>query len=143
VFENIVILNHMRENIRLPVYCGASMEIFRRAEILRNNMTDAEKLLCNRLNYKQVIGFRFRRQSPVNQFIVDFYCHKAKLVIELDGEVHSLPEVAERDNGREYMIKNFGIEVMRFNNNQILTDIESIVFEIKQRLTTVTNSKPL
>lgn len=85
----------MKENIHLPLFYGASPEIFRRAEILRNNMTGAEQMLWDKINYKQLKGYRFRRQHPINRFIADFYCHKAKLVIELDGNIHDKKEVAE------------------------------------------------
>jgi cyclase len=119
------------------------MEIFRRAEILRNNMTEAENILWKRLNYKQLKGLKFRRQHPINQFIVDFYCHKAKLIIELDGGIHLNKEVLERDHGREYILKNYGLEIIRFNNKEVLTNIESVIEKIKSKLTELSNSKPL
>jgi very-short-patch-repair endonuclease len=123
------------------MYYGASMEIFRRAEILRNHTTEAERMLWGRLNSKQVKGFKFRRQHTVNQFIVDFYCHKAKLVIELDGEIHNEKEIAERDKGRGYMLKNYGMEILRFNNDAIRNNIENVISKIKEKLIELTAPK--
>lgn len=124
----------MKENIKLPLFYGTSMEIFRRAEILRNNMTEAEILLWNKLNNKQLMGYRFRRQHPINKFIVDFYCHKVKLAIELDGGIHRKEDVAERDEGREDIIRNFGVEIIRFENNEVIIDIENVIIRIKDKL---------
>ncbi|HSY76525.1 MAG TPA: endonuclease domain-containing protein, partial [Bacteroidia bacterium] len=109
----------MKENIKLPLYYGASMEIFRRAEILRKNMTESERLLWGRLNNNQIDGLKFHRQHPINQFIVDFYCHKVKLVIELDGGIHLKREVVERDYGREEILRNYGLEILRFDNDEV------------------------
>jgi very-short-patch-repair endonuclease len=124
----------MKENIHLPLFYGATIEIFMRAEILRKNMTEPEILLWERLNNNQLSGYKFRRQHPINQFIVDFYCHKLKLVIEIDGEIHNKDDVAERDRGREYMLQNFGLEIIRFTNEDVLSDIESVVQQIKQKI---------
>ncbi len=133
----------MKENINLPLYYGASIEIFRRAEVLRNHLTETKKLLWARLNNKQISGFKFRRQHPINQFIVDFYCHKAKLVIEIDGKIHEQKEVAEHDEGREYMLKGFGLEVLRFTNQEIETNLENVISQIQIKVRTCLSSKPL
>ena len=133
----------MKENIKLPLYYGASMEIFRRAEILRKNMTESERLLWGRLNNNQIDGLKFHRQHPINQFIVDFYCHKVKLVIELDGGIHLKREVVERDYGREEILRNYGLEILRFDNDEVLTNIVSVILRIKQILNKLSSSKPL
>jgi very-short-patch-repair endonuclease len=124
----------MRENIKLPLYYGASIEIFMRAETLRSNMTESEKLLWNRLNNKQINGLKFRRQHPINQFIVDFYCHQAKLVIELDGGIHNKRQVAEHDTGREAMLTNYGLKILRFKNEEVLFNIENVISKIKHNI---------
>jgi len=133
----------MKENINLPLYYGASVEIFRRAEVLRHHLTETEKLLWSKSNNKQIQGFRFGKQHPINKFIVDFYCHKAKLVIELDGEVHEQKEVAEHDKGREYILKNFGLEILRFTNKEVLNDTENVISKIQFKLNSCISSKPL
>jgi len=114
------------------MFYGASPKIFEQAKILRNNMTKAEKLLWERLNRKQLRGFKFRRQHPIADFITDFYCHAKKLVIELDGEIHNTSEQKEYDQERTNQLEEFGIKVIRFSNEEILNDIDK-VFEIIKR----------
>ncbi len=71
-----------------PFYFGATPELLRRAAELRKNMTKAETVLWGYLRKRQLTGYRFRRQHPINIVIVDFFCYEAMLVIEVDGEVH-------------------------------------------------------
>lgn len=71
------------------MFYSAPPYAFERARELRMNMTQAEEILWEHLKKKQLNGYKFRRQHPVFKFIVDFYCHKAKLVVELDGEYHN------------------------------------------------------
>ncbi len=87
------------------MHYGAFGETFRLAKMLRRNMTETEALLWNELKSNKLDGYKFRRQHPIGRFIVDFYCHKAMLVIELDGEIHQEPDVAENDINRENEIK--------------------------------------
>jgi cyclase len=74
--------------------------VFELAKELRRNMTDAEKLLWNHLK-PGISGLKFRRQHPVRFYIADFYCHKIKLVIEVDGEIHNKKEIKEKDIQRK------------------------------------------
>jgi very-short-patch-repair endonuclease len=71
------------------MYFRASPETMNNARMLRENMTQTEKLLWERLKGKQILGLRFRRQHPIFIFIADFYCHEARLVVEIDGEIHN------------------------------------------------------
>ena len=80
-----------------PIYFGAGPERVRIAGDLRKSMTPAEKVLWKRLRNRQLKGFRFRRQHPMKDFIVDFFCYDAMLVIEVDGEVHNETHQQERD----------------------------------------------
>ena len=116
------------------MFYGASASIFRNAEQLRNNMTPAEKKLWTALSNKKLNGFRFKNQHPINKFIVDFYCHKAKLVIEIDGEVHNGIEQADYDIGRTYEIESFGLMIIRFTNDQVEKHCEEVIEEIKRIL---------
>ena len=125
----------MAENYKLPLYYGASIEIFNRATLLRKNMTIAEKMLWGKLNNKQLMGLKFRRQHPINQFIVDFYCHSLKLVVEIDGDIHMKEEVFERDKGREHVLRNFGLNIVRFANSEVITDVESVILKLKEKVT--------
>ena len=116
------------------MFYGASKKIFLRAVELRNNMTKAEEVLWKELKKKEIFKARWKRQHPIDIFIVDFYCHKYKLVIEVDGDIHLNEEIKERDDGREHDIEKLGIKILRFTNDEILGNIESvkdkILFEI-------------
>ncbi|MBI4947391.1 MAG: endonuclease domain-containing protein [Bacteroidetes bacterium] len=116
------------------MFYSAKPAIFRNAESLRNNMTKAELLLWERLKQNKLNGYRFKAQHPVSQFIVDFYCHKAKLVIELDGPIHELPEKKEYDAGRSYELKQLGITEVRFINEHVFNDIENVLSKIAKYL---------
>jgi very-short-patch-repair endonuclease len=70
------------------MYYNAKSDTISLAKLLRNSMTESEKLLWERLKGKQIMNSRFRRQHPINIFIADFYCHEIKLVIEVDGSIH-------------------------------------------------------
>ncbi len=92
------------------MFYGASPAIFEYAKLLRQNLTPAESILWNRLNKNQLNGFKFRRQHPVKNFIADFYCHAAKLVIEIDGKIHTTEFAKEYDEGRTEELKDFDIK---------------------------------
>jgi len=108
------------------MFYGAKKNIFLRAIDLRNNMTKAEKILWEELKKKEIFKARWKRQHPIDIFIVDFYCHKFKLAIEVDGEIHLNEEIQEHDDGREYEIEKYGIKILRFTNKEIFEDIESV-----------------
>ena len=118
------------KQIEFPFYFNASPEMLRRAEVLRNQMTDAEKTLWERLRKNRIKGFKFRAQHPIWKFIVDFYCHEAQLVIEIDGEVHKNEIVAERDEGREVEIKRLGLTILRFTNKEVINNIDKVCLTI-------------
>ena len=97
---------------------------------LRNNMTDAEQLLWRKLRRKQILGLQFYRQKPILNFIVDFYCPAANLVIECDGGQHYTAEGLEADRARDQALAQLGLNVLRFDNRQILTEIDGVVEKI-------------
>ena len=99
--------------------------------MLRENMTFAEKKLWTRLNNHQ-LGVRFKPQHPIDIFIADFYCHKHKLVIEIDGKYHD--DNKDYDIGRTVELERFDLKVIRFSNEQVINDIDSVVEEIKKSL---------
>ena len=94
---------------------------------LRNNMTDAEKLLWSRLRNKQILGLQFYRQKPILNYIVDFYCPTANLVIECDGSQHFTIEGLEADRIRDEALAQLGLKVLRFDNGQVMGWIEEVV----------------
>ncbi|SFE12198.1 Very-short-patch-repair endonuclease [Nitrosomonas sp. Nm166] len=90
-------------------------------------MTDAENALWNRLRRKQIQGVQFYRQKPLLAFIVDFYCPVAKLVIELDGSQHFEAKHRARDQARAEALANLGLKILRFDNRQVLLEIEAVL----------------
>ena len=111
----------------------ASLEIQNRARELRCEMTPAEKKLCAHLRFAQLDRARFRRQHAVGRFIVDFFCAQAKLVIEVDGDSHVTQ--AEYDAARtQWLNEQRNYRVLRFNNDQVLHNIEAVLERILETL---------
>ena len=125
-------INSTLKSIERPFYYGASPEILSRAKQLRDNQTGVEKVLWKKLEKNKFENLRFRRQHPIGKFIVDFYCHELLLVIELDGDVHNKPEVAERDAGRQIELEKLGLKVLRFTNLEIIHNMPEILRQIKE-----------
>ena len=116
------------------MYYGADSETLRAAHILRRSMTKAEAVLWKKLRDRNVFSIKFRRQHPVYNFIVDFYSHEYKLVIEVDGDIHN-DEISSRyDLGRTEVLNNFGLKVIRFTNNQILCSLDSVIEKIQREI---------
>ena len=101
---------------------------------LRNNMTDAERRLWSTIRMKQINGYQFYRQGIIGNYIVDFFCPKAKLVIEVDGGQHYFDEMAEADRIRGEYLSNLGLKVLRFNNTDVLENIEGVVERIYESM---------
>jgi len=118
--------------IERNMFYGANRNIFEKAHELRRNMTEAERVLWNELKNRQLFKVKFRRQHPIDIFIVDFYCHELKLAIEIDGEIHLKQEVAEYDEGRTHDLERQGIQILRFTNYQVITNVNSVVEKILQ-----------
>ncbi|WAC39685.1 endonuclease domain-containing protein [Pedobacter sp. SL55] len=121
------------------MFYGASNLIFDNAKRLRNTLTDSEALLWNHLKGKQ-LGFKFRRQHPIAYYIADFYCHEAKLVIELDGSIHNQPDILQNDIERQKYLERLGLTVLRFTNDELYNNTNKVLEEINkiiqaQRLT--------
>jgi len=116
--------------IERTMFYGASPNTFDKARLLRNNMTEAEKIVWDKLKNRKVFKARFRRQHPIGSFIVDFYCHEYKLAIEIDGEIHLKTEVNEYDDGRSHDIEKLGIKILRFTNNEVFKNLNKIIVEI-------------
>ncbi len=121
----------MQRSIQPDMFFGAKRDIFQKAEQLRLNLTNAEKILWEHINKNQ-LGCRFKSQHPIDIFIVDFYCHKYGLVIEIDGEIHFSRK--EYDTGRTVEIEKYGLKVIRFTNMEIINDIENVISKIKEFL---------
>ena len=95
------------------------------ARELRENMTDAERCLWTRLRSKH-LGYMFCRQKPIGDYIVDFYCHKARLVVEVDGGQHFTEDTASNDRVRDEYMRSLGLNVIRFSNYEVLRNTDSV-----------------
>jgi len=104
-------------------------EKLHRAKELRREMTPAEKLLWNELRANK-LGVHFRRQQIIQGFIVDFYCHKKALVIEVDGDVHDLQQ--EEDAQREKALREMGLQIIRFHNDEVINNLPNLVHKIRE-----------
>jgi very-short-patch-repair endonuclease len=111
------------------MYFNAKPGTLETARILRKRMTNCEILLWEKLKGKQIQGLRFRSQHPIDIFIVDFYCHEARLVVEIDGQIHE--GQIEYDDGREAEIEKYDIKVIRFTNDEVINNIDKVVNNIK------------
>lgn len=115
------------------MFLGAGGHLFEMAKILRRQETEAERFLWLRLCNKQ-LGVKFRRQHPIYDYIADFYCHSHRLVVEVDGPVHSSIEAKLNDTERSSLFARFDIEVIRFTNEEVLFDVEDVMRKIKWHL---------
>ena len=105
-----------------------------RSRQLRENMTDAEKHLWARIRMKQLKGYQFYRQKPIGDYIVDFFCTRAKLVIEVDGGQHFPDETAQYDKIRDEYMRSLGLKVLRFINTEVLTHTDGVVERIEEEI---------
>lgn len=119
------------------MFYGASSQLFENAKKLREAMTPAELLLWEELRTNKLKGFRFKAQHPISYFIADFYCHAAKLVIELDGSVHDSSDQQEYDNNRTYILNEFGLIVIRFRNEEVIENKENVLRKIAEFLSNI------
>jgi len=103
-----------------------------RRRALRKRSTKAEKLLWQALRNRKFHGLKFRRQHSIGPYIVDFVCIEKKLVIELDGDYHEYVEA--KDKRRQHYIESKGYTVIRFVNDDVLEDVEALLFAIAQEL---------
>ena len=105
------------------------------ARQLRQNLTDSERALWQRLRGKQLADVQFYCQKPIGHYIVDFYAPKAKLVIEIDGSQHFEAQHAEKDKNRDEYLGSLGLMVLRFNSRQALKETDAVMEFIYQAIT--------
>lgn len=101
---------------------------------MRQRPTRAEMMLWQHLRGKRIRGFRFRRQQPIDRFIVDFYCRQAQLVVEIDGPSHQSTEAVEYDEQRTQFLNEIGLSVLRFSNEQVIYDTDAVLNMISEHL---------
>jgi very-short-patch-repair endonuclease len=101
---------------------------------LRRNQTEAERVLWEHLRDRRLAGLKFRRQVPVNGFVVDFFCLSARIAIELDGSSHDNPDQADKDRQRTELLSSAGITVVRFRNVDVLTKTAQVLNDLRASL---------
>ncbi len=104
------------------------------ARNLRKNSTIEEKRLWNLLKNRQFHNLKFRRQVPLDKYIVDFLCEEKMLIIEIDGSQHNTGENINYDNERTLFLNSLGYKVLRFWNNEIYTNIDGVIEEIEKNI---------
>jgi very-short-patch-repair endonuclease len=100
------------------------------SQTLRKNMTLSEILLWQQLKKKQVLGYDFHRQKPIDEYVADFYCPRLKLVIEIDGDSHDGKEDADRK--RQEKLESLGLTVMRFWDSDVKSNVDGIVEQLRE-----------
>ena len=114
-----------------------------RAKQLRQAMTRAETLLWRYVKANRVDGLGFRRQVPIRNYIADFVCMSAKIVVELDGESHDFQERQNADHTRDAFLASEGFQVLRFTNEQVMSNLEGVVETIRQTAANRARGLPL
>ncbi len=104
------------------------------AKNLRKRSTDVERLLWSRLRAKRFDDLKFRRQHPIGRYIADFVCLERKLIIELDGGQHALPDEIDKDQQRTAWLESEGYTIIRFWDNDVLTNINGVLEIIKKMI---------
>ncbi len=122
------------KNYNNNLHGNANYQAYLNAKSLRQKETEAEKKLWSFLRNRQLNGKKFRRQHAFGVFILDFYCHECKLVIELDGSVHKGSINRQYDEARTSYLKENGITVIRFYNSEVMKNIEGVLGKIKNCL---------
>ena len=111
--------------LRTMNYLPYNKKLVARAKELRKNMTVAEQKLWN--NYLKTFPDRVYRQRPIENFIIDFYCPKLKLVIEIDGDSHYNENAQDYDKERTQILQSYGLKVIRFQNDEVLDNFAGVV----------------
>ena len=127
-------MKKLKPNYDDGMWKGAPSDSFSKAQLLRRNETKAEKLLWEKLRNNQLEGLKFRRQHPVNIYIADFYCHKFKLIIELDGDYHDQEEQKQKDEVRTEVLRLNDLKIIRFKNEEVEQDINQVLTTIKNKI---------
>ncbi|MFH1010739.1 MAG: endonuclease domain-containing protein [bacterium] len=117
----------------MPRYAKIPQENWQRAREMRKNLTKSERVLWKALRSRQ-LKVRFLRQHPVGPYIADFYTYEKKLVIEVDGDAHALPEQLAHDRGRDAYFESLGFRVKRYTNNDILVNLDGVLKDIMEVL---------
>ncbi len=113
-----------------------------RSKVLRQGMTRAETLLWRYLKAHHVDGLGFRRQVPFQKYIADFVCHSARIVVEVDGEIHDFKSRYQSDQKRDKWFKSQGYIVLRFTNEEVLKNLEGVIALIRETASSRSSQLP-
>ena len=113
-----------------------------RRQRLRNNATPWERKLWRYLQNSKLEGYKFRRQQGIESYIVDFYCAEFKLIIELDGGGHFVAEKMKKDKKKESGLESWGYTILRYTNNEIMENIEGVLFDIRNKCIKLSSNHP-
>jgi len=119
---------------KAKMHLSAKASTFRNAKKLRTKMTPAEEVLWAALKNKQLEGLKFRRQHPISRYVLDFFCARAKLGIEVDGKYHEEKAQKIYDADRTDNLKLSNIEIIRFTNKKILTQLDQVLESIIKKI---------
>ncbi len=122
------------------MFYKANPLIFKKAEEMRNNPTEAESLLWNYLRQNN-LGVKFRRQHPADIYVLDFYSHQIKLAIEIDGDIHDLDKVKKNDSQRQSYLESLGIKFLRFSNIDVFERMELVIQKIEETIKILKETK--
>jgi len=120
--------HHMKSNLSSP-------DLKDLARNMPRQLTKAERRAWNLLRDRRILGLKFRRQVAIDRYIADFYCEKLRLIIELDGPVHDLPERVEKDRERERRLKELGFQILHITNETLFNHPDSLFESIFSILT--------
>jgi very-short-patch-repair endonuclease len=113
--------------VRLP-----NKNALSRAKTLRKILTPAEETLWSHLRDRRFLGLKFRRQAPIGPYVADFLCHEMRLVLELDGSVHREPDQISHDQNRDANLQALGYRVLRYTNEELQNDLDSVLEAIRR-----------
>ena len=122
----------MAESYNDNLHKVATGKLYQYGRELRQDSTDAEKLLWAELRNRRLKGLKFRRQHPLDKFIVDFYCNEKKLVVELDGAVHDEKINKDYDEARTALLAGLNVFVLRFRNEEVINNMKEVLKKISE-----------
>ena len=122
----------MAESYNDNLHKEAMGKLYQYGRELRKESTDAEKLLWTELRNRKLKGLKFRRQHPLDKFIVDFYCNEKKLVVELDGAVHDEKNNKDYDEASTAMLAGLNVLVLRFRNEEVINNMKDVLKKISE-----------
>ena len=129
----------MTDDFIKSLHGGAEPFTFKFANELRSQMTSYEKMMWDELKGKK-LGYKFRRQHPYGKFILDFYCHRLRLSIEIDGGIHNSNQQKKYDEFRTKELKRCEITELRFTNDEIKDSLDSVMKKINKEIKKIQNS---